>query len=228
MRGKEKRAPNSGRSTGITPAHAGKSQHLCLAGQDAQDHPRPCGEKCRISCSSQSWSGSPPPMRGKVDEIARQKRDGGITPAHAGKSRASSLDTITRRDHPRPCGEKRRGSGGRWRGTGSPPPMRGKGRRLCFLQRRGGITPAHAGKSAYACSMTASLWDHPRPCGEKPDDPAARERRAGSPPPMRGKGTGYGLLHRLVRITPAHAGKSPPAPRRCRPRRDHPRPCGEK
>ena len=30
------------------------------------------------------------------------------------------------------------------------------------------ITPAHAGKREIAFGFSASQWDHPRPCGEKP------------------------------------------------------------
>ena len=49
----------------ITPAYAGKS----------------CPEKCR--CRQQL--GSPPPMRGKAENLDKRIRANGITPAYAGK-----------------------------------------------------------------------------------------------------------------------------------------------
>ena len=51
-------------------------------------------------------------------------------------------------------------------------------------------------------------WDHPRVCGEKfdrADDPVAGE---GSPPRMRGKGSGWRHYVCKSGITPAYAGKS--------------------
>ena len=70
--------------------------------------------------------------------------------------------------------------------------------------------------------------DHPRPCGEKRAIRHISAAGAGSPPPMRGKGTGCGRWTTNLRITPAHAGKSV----RCMcinfAPKDHPRPCGEK
>ena len=91
-----------------------------------------------------------------------------------------------------------------------------------------GITPAHAGKSALGYRCQRAVEDHPRPCGEKPSQHPARVPVLGSPPPMRGKGLAAARHLWVVRITPAHAGKS--ASRRCKrgARRDHPRPCGEK
>ena len=52
--------------------------------------------------------------------------------------------------------------------------------------------------------------------------------RAGSPPPMRGKGAEGGTNLRNIRITPAYAGKSLPHLPRLLWGWDHPRLCGEK
>ena len=111
---------------------------------------------------------------------------------------------------------------------GSPPPMRGKGRRMTAHGSRLGITPAHAGKSSAKWRLATRLWDHPRPCGEK-DQPVSRYTPViGSPPPMRGKVYGTGEYAFNVWITPAHAGKRHDERTARRWRRDHPRPCGEK
>ena len=111
---------------------------------------------------------------------------------------------------------------------GSPPPMRGKARRTIYAVACAGITPAHAGKSAFCEASSSRSQDHPRPCGEKALVLLSGRRRLGSPPPMRGK-AGGGQDRRGKRgITPAHAGKSTPhsSQRACG--KDHPRPCGEK
>ena len=106
--------------------------------------------------------------------------------------------------------------------------MRGKVWRGMEDNSRERITPAHAGKSGIAYAHTTRLADHPRPCGEKPLPTPLFRLLAGSPPPMRGKAVTVPHSDRLLGITPAHAGKSPPRSFRGKPRRDHPRPCGEK
>ena len=106
--------------------------------------------------------------------------------------------------------------------------MRGKDLLVVQPCTADGITPAYAGKSLISSSMSDSLWDHPRLCGEKISFHSCSFRFAGSPPPMRGK-----VLFCLYRlqyngITPAYAGKSV----RIQPHndsiKDHPRLCGEK
>ena len=50
----------------------------------------------------------------------------GITPAYAGKRYSFTTLTLSPRDHPRLCGEKRFEMQCILHHTGSPPPMRGK------------------------------------------------------------------------------------------------------
>ena len=90
------------------------------------------------------------------------------------------------------------------------------------------ITPAHAGKSASRCSFGIDSRDHPRTCGEKMLPEGDPGWCFGSPPHMRGKATVRDCDMILVRITPAHAGKSHFATSFHLNRRDHPRTCGEK
>ena len=70
------------------------------------------------------------------------------------------------------------------------------------------ITPAYAGKSGREPQGRNAAQDHPRLCGEKHGDFRTRERRTGSPPPMRGKAAPSVADLKSVRITPAYAGKS--------------------
>ena len=71
-----------------------------------------------------------------------------------------------------------------------------------------GITPAHAGKRTAAKILDAAHKDHPRACGEKLEDGTVRRYEEGSPPRMRGKVKLLPINLVMMRITPAHAGKS--------------------
>ena len=91
-----------------------------------------------------------------------------------------------------------------------------------------GITPAHAGKRKSFRTVSISTWDHPRACGEKRRKTLLNCWRKGSPPRMRGKVMCDLSAVNLVRITPAHAGKSNITVSNVFPAGDHPRACGEK
>ena len=131
-----------------------------------------------------------------------------ITPAYAGKSLSETSIRPRLEDHPRVCGEKRRNGLQRTNPSGSPPRMRGKGRRWPESVAANGITPAYAGKSLCGLCLCRS--------------------RLGSPPRMRGKERLAKNQRSVHGITPAYAGKSTfhvfpdglPW--------DHPRVCGEK
>ena len=89
MRGKVF-APDSGlSSSGITPAYAGKRIEKFANTPEHWDHPRLCGEKMKSERSERNDEGSPPPMRGKVKFYIFGNDVTGITPAYAGKSKAS-------------------------------------------------------------------------------------------------------------------------------------------
>ena len=75
--------------TGITPACAGKSLPHAHGLCRQRDHPRVCGEKTFTVKNVPGAEGSPPRVRGKAPVVRDIVRDLGITPACAGKSRAS-------------------------------------------------------------------------------------------------------------------------------------------
>ena len=50
---------------GITPACAGKSEHVKKPGEDIEDHPRMRGEKAAAADHAAGQRGSPPHARGK-------------------------------------------------------------------------------------------------------------------------------------------------------------------
>ena len=167
-------------------------------------------------------------MRGKETPSLVVVRGSRITPAYAGKSLPEELEQALPKDHPRVCGEKAcmqctlQGHGG------SPPRMRGKGRRNGRAFPGNGITPAYAGKSGHAINPNVCGQDHPRVCGEKSPFSLFRPPHLGSPPRMRGKVYSRTCSIVLDGITPAYAGKSYEAFFSFCRRRDHPRVCGEK
>ena len=176
------------RAAGITPAYAGKSRYRSLCAAACRDHPRVCGEKISFFFTGCSPKGSPPRMRGKAEEQRRRCDVQRITPAYAGKSHSGLYGSTNEKDHPRVCGEKQFKSLNQNQQQGSPPRMRGKGRRKQILLEFSGITPACAGKSRFHCGVLYPLWDHPRVCGEKRANLSIRQSNQGSPPRVRGKG----------------------------------------
>ena len=86
MRGKDEQSTAELGETRITPAYAGKRESSREKYSSIEDHPRLCGEKFDAYIPVFTMSGSPPPMRGKVDAGFSFFVDTGITPAYAGKS----------------------------------------------------------------------------------------------------------------------------------------------
>ena len=198
--------------SGITPAYAGKSSPKPGNAGAGWDHPRVCGEKLYPKLVSRNRIGSPPRMRGKASPRLKIEPLRGITPACAGKSRGTPFRRTSGRDHPRVCGEK---SGFCQRSIlhlGSPPRMRGKEQRMREARNSAGITPAYAGKSGEYMAGEDQYGDHPRVCGEKTRMTLILALQLGSPPRMRGKDTRAALRARVLRITPACAGKRPGNP----------------
>ena len=106
MRGKAVRCAVRKSCRRITPAYAGKSLPSLPPAGTAEDHPRLCGEKFSFLVPPFWAVGSPPPMRGKEDALAKLCYRSRITPAYAGKSHTNVLCCLLLKDHPRLCGEK--------------------------------------------------------------------------------------------------------------------------
>ena len=174
-----------------------------------------------------TYRGSPPRMRGKrefsVDTTGKKR----ITPAHAGKTGPNPIKRFCVQDHPRACGENLRARVRLLPILGSPPRMRGKRTLLPASTLHDRITPAHAGKTIAASNISPSVQDHPRACGENASVSFSGRMISGSPPRMRGKLAPRQYIIRNVRITPAHAGKTPVGIVSDGRPEDHPRACGE-
>ena len=151
----------------------------------------------------------------------------GITPAGAGNRGSPARCLRLEGDHPRGCGEQPAGSCRHVGQKGSPPRVRGTGsghkRRSSLL----GITPAGAGNSHYSSRNCSYIQDHPRGCGEQPAGSCRHVGQKGSPPRVRGTGSGHKRRSSLLGITPAGAGNSHYSSRNCSYIQDHPRGCGE-
>ena len=105
MRGKLKITVREALETRITPAHAGKTAHICPTLQQERDHPRGCGENLWVRPFVAGSRGSPPRMRGKLIWNNSTRSNERITPADAGKTPVHKRTGDFALDHPRGCGE---------------------------------------------------------------------------------------------------------------------------
>ena len=113
------------------------------------------------------------------------------------------------------------------RPNGSPPRVRGKHLPRKTLGTGSRITPACAGKTMNALTITLRSTDHPRVCGENDYEPFHYWISGGSPPRVRGKQNVEEIQDWGPRITPACAGKTLSTFSALPPPADHPRVCGE-
>ena len=126
-----------------------------------QKYPRICGEKPASRRSTAGWIGSPPHMQGKGGGPRAYQCPWRITPAYAGKSHLHRKSLPAAGDHPRMCGEKSVIIDPVMLWSGSPPHVRGKGRRRVRQAGRAGITPAYAGKSSPFSAASRMARNHP-------------------------------------------------------------------
>ena len=194
-------------STRITPAGAGKTATGSIRSGTPRDHPRRCGENAYQVGFALDAVGSPPQVRGKLDDIPAKQRERRITPAGAGKTLTHFFMLLPR--------------------IGSPPQVRGKHRRSADEIADDRITPAGAGKTQTKKHFTLSTTDHPRRCGENKSAHGRLASLKGSPPQVRGKLSRWAVCRFLCRITPAGAGKTQHQNQRRQNHGDHPRRCGE-
>ena len=114
------------RDPGITPAGAGKTLSSITIMRGNKDHPRRCGENANALDNTKFPAGSPPQVRGKLDQICCKRVAQRITPAGAGKTTELSGILTFSKDHPRRCGENLAPSPNSKIQLGSPPQVRGK------------------------------------------------------------------------------------------------------
>ena len=145
-RGKRNDNPRDPLSTGLIPAHAGKTAARPRSGSPRRAHPRSRGENLDGQRETAEEWGSSPLTRGKLaaDEgLAACER---LIPAHAGKTGGD-------------CG-------GDGRDAGSSPLTRGKHMGVNGLRAGRGLIPAHAGKTSRPAVARGRPAAHPRSRGE--------------------------------------------------------------
>ena len=151
----------------------------------------------------------------------------GIIPAYAGNTRGSTPSVLSRRDHPRVCGDHSQGFDTGCLTLGSSPRMRGTPNLAKTADRQLGIIPAYAGNTRKSVFKFDSTRDHPRVCGEHDAGRINQATFTGSSPRMRGT-LGTALNHFLNRgIIPAYAGNTIAVCNAFQISPDHPRVCGE-
>ena len=157
--------------------------------------------------------GSSPRMRGKRGRRCQEDSRARLIPAHAGKTPWCRPIDPSFGAHPRACGENLVCTDCAVSCAGSSPRMRGKRRDESSLSRRGGLIPAHAGKTDAGRHGWLFLGAHPRACGENIDVSVIVPVKTGSSPRMRGKPGGADRDRVVARLIPAHAGKTQGRPR---------------
>ena len=194
--------------SGIIPAYAGSTYRHRHKRLPARDQPRVCGEHFQQMHGVVSAAGSSPRMRGALCYGTITYLRYGIIPAYAGSTFMGSVTHLSRRDHPRVCGEHAVPAAVPLITQGSSPRMRGAQVHRALRRHVAGIIPAYAGSTcARRCGFRAP-GDHPRVCGEHSVASFRWSRAAGSSPRMRGaldKGLAVGGL---VGIIPAYAGST--------------------
>ena len=94
--------------------------------------------------------GSPPQVRGKLENPSLRRGTVRITPAGAGKTKNEKVFHVLKQDHPRRCGENAAKNIAGTQRLGSPPQVRGKLGQCGCCVADAGITPAGAGKTPVA------------------------------------------------------------------------------
>ena len=167
-RGKQRPARHEVSRRGIIPAHAGKTRLTAGLSQRDRDHPRSRGENFSATSTIRNRRGSSPLTRGKLAVSGRREVQGGIIPAHAGKTCSTGRSVQIPGDHPRSRGENRSEYGWVDSDGGSSPLTRGKRFPSLLVGAMQGIIPAHAGKTIRGEVTVYIHRDHPRSRGENP------------------------------------------------------------
>ena len=171
--------------------------------------------------------GSSPLTRGKPRWPQQRPRTRRLIPAHAGKTRRLRYRRGERRAHPRSRGENIWNTPWSTLAGGSSPLTRGKRVFRRELRRTNRLIPAHAGKTARICASVSMRTAHPRSRGENYAVSSPYSSKRGSSPLTRGKPHFHGLGHLVLRLIPAHAGKTFPEATDADPYKAHPRSRGE-
>ena len=170
-------------------------------------HPRSRGENLLGFEGVGLRPGSSPLTRGKHSRRRAQLLDGGLIPAHAGKTTVGAGPGGSRTAHPRSRGENTR--------------------RSTTKYSIGGSSPLTRGKPSGSRRTRALLTAHPRSRGENIWGSPTAGVYKGSSPLTRGKLRHQAQNVQPTGLIPAHAGKTVREPPSIATARAHPRSRGE-
>ena len=192
---------------GLIPAHAGKTGLLERYAVPLEAHPRSRGENAGSNHGPNHGQGSSPLTRGKpIPSLFRRR---------------------ARLAHPRSRGENHAALTAFLNVSGSSPLTRGKRRPEGEGRRRGGLIPAHAGKTVRSALTVRPRSAHPRSRGENHTLTTLPRCSTGSSPLTRGKRRPAPPVRCRSGLIPAHAGKTRSCGWTCGRRGAHPRSRGE-
>ena len=146
-RGKRGERCHRSETSGLIPAHAGKTMTLSTKRPSSGAHPRSRGENSSRSGPGAIGRGSSPLTRGKPSSARNATQPCGLIPAHAGKTGPVTINALSARAHPRSRGENGHGRRVHLRPRGSSPLTRGKRSPGEAPRTRSRLIPAHAGKT---------------------------------------------------------------------------------
>ena len=173
------------------------------------------------------FQGSSPLTRGKPEVCDVASIDCRLIPAHAGKTLWCLSCGALARAHPRSRGENMPCPSPAWTQPGSSPLTRGKPGHTSGIPLVCGLIPAHAGKTDCSHKIKTPRGAHPRSRGENASIVSPLSVGTGSSPLTRGKRDELHPVHAVLRLIPAHAGKTTWCAWSCARARAHPRSRGE-
>ena len=226
-RGKRETAEDWFEKSRLIPAHAGKTHSSVSFLRAGPAHPRSRGENF-LFLGTLWWNcGSSPLTRGKLRRDEVQLVREGLIPAHAGKTDRPRRQGERPAAHPRSRGENCVVLRAARFSPGSSPLTRGKLTFPIMTKGGGGLIPAHAGKTVALASSQFAKKAHPRSRGENRPPKMRIPFSPGSSPLTRGKLAIAMVFGSLMRLIPAHAGKTVRARTAQVLRAAHPRSRGE-
>ena len=147
VRGKHPQSWCGDAETGLIPAGAGQTVGARFRRLVRRAHPRRCGANKENPMRNEQERGSSPQVRGKLDQVRRDRDLHGLIPAGAGQTAVADIPSAAARAHPRRCGANQALGDKVLNYLGSSPQVRGKHLRQPLLQFAGGLIPAGAGQT---------------------------------------------------------------------------------
>ena len=173
----------------FTPVRTGSRDGLRGMRTVLAVHPRAYGEQHRVCAGGEVVRGSPPCVRGAVDDHFPNLPGLRFTPVRTGSRGDAAPRTQRSPVHPRAYGEQVDVARDPHQHVGSPPCVRGAVSIHFKPLRAPRFTPVRTGSRINQIARALDMPVHPRAYGEQDKRAEHHQRLAGSPPCVRGAGT---------------------------------------